>query len=517
MTVPVAVRKAGPYAGNGVQVTYPFAFKIFATTDLVVTKTALPSAGSGESTLVLTNDYSVLMNADQDNNPGGSVTLVVAPAGDGTNANSELITITSAVPESQQTSLPQGGQFSAKVVEKALDKVTLLVGQLSEKLGRVLKYPVSDTTTAKDLPTAAQRANQFLAFDANGDPIAASSPSGGVVSAAMQPVVAAATTGTALTNLGFSAFFKTLIGAATVQALRTLFTPLTTKGDLWVFGAADTRQAVGTDGQLLSGDSTQAAGLRYIDPGFRGYLSGCQLTWVSGTSITVGAGSCRDDADTENLKLAAALTMSNLTVGWAVGNNQPKIRTGVVLANGMTLHVYVIKRTDTGVVDVLLSDEASNPTLPANYTKSRRVASIRFGAGVQTIPQFVQHGDDFAWFTPPALDKNGAGTSANRTLTTMTIPTGLPFWWYGRVTVAGGASGAQLIALTDPAVADVAPGGAATPLTDGEWSGAASSTLGFTARCWTNSSAQIGVRVFNTTDAFQIQTMGWIDRRGRDA
>ena len=287
MTVPVAARKAGPYAGNGVQVTYAFAFKIFATTDLVVTKTALASAGSGESTLVLTSDYTVSMNADQDNNPGGNVTLLVAPAGDGTSANSELITITSSVPESQGTSLPTGGSYSAKVVEKALDKATVLIGQLSEKLSRVLKYPVSDTTTAKDLPTAAQRALQTLAFDANGDPIAAQ-PASANVSAAMAPVVASADTGIALTNLGFSAYFKTLIAAATKAALTALFTPLTTKGDIWTFGAADARQAVGADGWNLHAQSGAANGLQYLPPASGYSLINGYLDWsVAANALTV--------------------------------------------------------------------------------------------------------------------------------------------------------------------------------------------------------------------------------------
>ncbi len=39
--------------------------------------------------------------------------------------------------------------------------------------------------------------------------------------------------------------------------------PLTSKGDLWGFGAADARLAVGSDGQCLVADSTQALGLKW--------------------------------------------------------------------------------------------------------------------------------------------------------------------------------------------------------------------------------------------------------------
>ena len=40
--------------------------------------------------------------------------------------------------------------------------------------------------------------------------------------------------------------------------------PLTTKGDIYVYGATNTRLPVGTDGQVLSSDSIQATGLKWI-------------------------------------------------------------------------------------------------------------------------------------------------------------------------------------------------------------------------------------------------------------
>jgi hypothetical protein len=41
--------------------------------------------------------------------------------------------------------------------------------------------------------------------------------------------------------------------------------PLTTKGDLYTFDTADQRLPVGTDGQILQADSTEATGLKWVD------------------------------------------------------------------------------------------------------------------------------------------------------------------------------------------------------------------------------------------------------------
>jgi hypothetical protein len=42
--------------------------------------------------------------------------------------------------------------------------------------------------------------------------------------------------------------------------------PLTTKGDIWVFGTANTRLAVGSNGQVLKADSGEALGLKWAAP-----------------------------------------------------------------------------------------------------------------------------------------------------------------------------------------------------------------------------------------------------------
>jgi hypothetical protein len=65
--------------------------------------------------------------------------------------------------------------------------------------------------------------------------------------------------------------------------------PLTTKGDIYVFGTADTRLPVGSNGYALVGDSTAATGLNWarMQPYDAGALTSITAgTWAGATSIT---------------------------------------------------------------------------------------------------------------------------------------------------------------------------------------------------------------------------------------
>lgn len=179
MSVTSKIRKAGPYTGNGITTSYPFTFKVFNTSEVLVVQT---DATGNEARLTLTVDYTVTLNADQDANPGGTVDMLVAPA------VGLLITLTSSVDETQSVTLTNQGGFYPTVINDALDRLTIITQQILESLGRKIGYGVSDTTTGV-VPAASERANKFLAFDSNGQVVASAVSVGTIPSSIVSDVV----------------------------------------------------------------------------------------------------------------------------------------------------------------------------------------------------------------------------------------------------------------------------------------------------------------------------------------
>lgn len=136
MTISSETRKAGPFNGNDVTTAFPFTFKCFTSADLSVVYT---TALSVESTLVLDSDYTVSLNGDQNASPGGTVTYSLLATG-------EKLTIIGDVAYTQETDIQNLGGFYPEVFENALDKLTMAVQQVNERVGRAVLVDVSSST-----------------------------------------------------------------------------------------------------------------------------------------------------------------------------------------------------------------------------------------------------------------------------------------------------------------------------------------------------------------------------------
>lgn len=164
MTISSANRKAGPYNGNGVTTAFPFSFKIFKAEDVLVTRT---DTNGADVELTLNSEYSIDMNSNQDNNPGGTVIYPRVGSGLSNLIVGEKLTLTGDLAYTQPTDLPNPGPYFAEVVEDAFDRAEIQIQQVKEITDRSIKISVSDTPLTP-LPAQSARANTVIGFDALG-------------------------------------------------------------------------------------------------------------------------------------------------------------------------------------------------------------------------------------------------------------------------------------------------------------------------------------------------------------
>lgn len=222
--------------------------------------------------------------------------------------------------------------------------------------------------------------------------------------------------------------------------------------------------------------------------------------------IDIAAGIAIDATNAKFMKLASGLT-KRLDAAWAVGTNQGGLDTGSI-AN-TTYHMWLIMRSDTGVVDVLFSTSASSPTMPTNYDYKRRIGAIVRSGGA--IRAFVQTGDMFLW-SVPISDVNASDPGTSAVTATLSLPTGIVV----NALITGGleANSATDFRLLFTALsqADTAPSSTLFTLKSNEISTPSSDLI-----IPTNTSAQVRYRLnLSTASAIvTIKTSGWEDTRGR--
>lgn len=125
-------------AGNGVTVTFSFAFKIFAATDLAVY--AINALGVQGPLLTYNVDYTVVFDPEAET---GSVTYIVAPVNNG----ASLIKRNSD--NTQGTRWPRETVTPAKATENAADKLTMLVQELQANAAPTPAAELSGTYAAR--------------------------------------------------------------------------------------------------------------------------------------------------------------------------------------------------------------------------------------------------------------------------------------------------------------------------------------------------------------------------------
>lgn len=145
MSVQNITRRAGPYVGTGLVSAYTFAFKVFRPEDVKVVRSESADASAQDEALKFGTDYTVKLNANQDEKAGGTVTLA-SPLAEGLR-----LSILSAITPDQQMVLTNHDGFLPTTLNDSADKAIALIQELKEEVGRALRVPASADKTPEDL------------------------------------------------------------------------------------------------------------------------------------------------------------------------------------------------------------------------------------------------------------------------------------------------------------------------------------------------------------------------------
>jgi hypothetical protein len=125
----------------------------------------------------------------------------------------------------------------------------------------------------------------------------------------------------------------------------------------------------------------------------KGHISG--LTYSNSVSdatndLDIAAGEASDSTNLRIIKLTASIT-KQLDAAWAVGTNAGGLDTGSI--GNSDYYIWLIQRSDTGVVDVLYSLSSSAPTMPTNYDYKRLIGWFkRVGATIVAFHTYETEG-----------------------------------------------------------------------------------------------------------------------------
>lgn len=142
------------YTCDPATTTFPYAFKIFEDSDLVVTKYTIDD---GTETVLTINTHYTVTGAGDD--AGGTVELVAAFSAD------YKLVIQRVLPLTQTTDYVENDPFPAESHEDALDKLTMICQQLQEQVTRSILQDVTGTVT---ITIPAPDADKILGWNSGG-------------------------------------------------------------------------------------------------------------------------------------------------------------------------------------------------------------------------------------------------------------------------------------------------------------------------------------------------------------
>lgn len=255
--------------------------------------------------------------------------------------------------------------------------------------------------------------------------------------------------------------------------------------------------------------ANQASVRSAFSAALKGHIHGLTLSNNSTDAtndIDIAAGEAASTETNPVLMVLASALTKRLDAAWAVGTGNGGLDTGTIADT--TYYVWLIQRSDTGVVDALFSVSATSPTMPANYDRKRRIGAIIRVSGA--ILPFRQVGDEFT--LKDIVSNSGTVTlSSTSALVTLRCPPNMLAKIQARVS---GPVATWSFTITETWQTDAAASAINASLagrSDGStYAGDAAGQFLYFA----DASSQIRVVSSASSGTYTIATLGWTDTRG---
>ena len=218
MTISVETMRTSAVGTGVTEQSVPFTFPILVSSDLDVI--ARVTTTGVETALVLDTDYTVTIATDGT----GSITIIGDGTGNDNVAATSEVHIARDTPRTQTLDLAQGGSFNAEDQEDAFDRATKQIIEIGDLADRSLHAPATDASTLDmELPNSVDRASQYLAFSAAGEPtvVASVAPATATITAFAETLLDDANGAAMQTTLGITAFAQTMLDDIDAPAVLT--------------------------------------------------------------------------------------------------------------------------------------------------------------------------------------------------------------------------------------------------------------------------------------------------------
>lgn len=510
------------FAGDSVTTSFgtsPVVFFDSADLTIFVVNT---TSGAG-TTLVENTDYTVT------GGDGSTGTVNLAGGSDpwGALATGTTLVILRDLDLVQEADFVQNDGSDAEVTEDALDKLTMMAQQLSTQINRSFTLADSDVSGAStEIPTP--EANTVVGWNSAGTALqnySAVDLDLALTTPFTLTLLDDTTAAAARTTLDVSQAINSLT-AETAPAVGDLL-PLRdisegadnkiTLSNLWTVVNAFTQDLSPdkTADYVASYDASAAAVKKILLQDMPlPLMSISGLTYGNGdgagagdltNDITITAGSCRDSTGAANLSRTSSIT-KQLDAAWAVGSAAGGLDTGAI--GNSDYYIWLIKRSDTGVVDALFSLSSTAPTMPTSYDFKRLIGWFkRVGGAIVAFNTYETEGGglEFQW-SVPTTDVNLANTlTTSRRTDAVKVPLNFSVQAHINVVIADGAATVNAWVYC-PDQADTAP--ASTALENIYSTASANGVRQLFVR--TSATGTVAARAdVATVDSYLISTIGF--------